>query len=65
MTTTLIPGWRLTTLPGSAVDRMAERLHELTGWEIFPEIPTDREYVSRLWAEDWDSPEDSAGDGRP
>jgi hypothetical protein len=22
----------------------------------------DREYISRLWAEDWDSPEDSAED---
>lgn len=44
-----------------AVVRMAEMLHDLTGWD-FPEIPTDREYVSRLWAEDWDSAEDSTYD---
>lgn len=44
-----------------ARNRWATKLHEMTGWE-FPEISADREYVSRLWAEDWDSPEDSVYD---
>jgi len=42
--------------------RMASMLYAATGWDIFPEIATDREYVSRLWAEDWDSPEDAIYD---
>jgi hypothetical protein len=42
--------------------RMASMLHDATGWDIFPELPTDREYVSKLWAEDWDSPEDAIYD---
>lgn len=45
----------------SARLRWAELIHDVTGWD-FPEIPGDREYVSRLWAEDWDSPEDSVYD---
>jgi hypothetical protein len=42
--------------------RMANMLHSVTGWDIFPELATDRDYVSRLWAEDWDSPEDAIYD---
>jgi len=42
--------------------RMASLLQSATGWDIFPELEPDRAYVSRLWAEDWDSPEDSAHD---
>lgn len=46
----------------SAHRRMAELLHHATGWDIFPESSYDRSYVSRLWAEDWNSPEDSVYD---
>jgi hypothetical protein len=42
--------------------RMASKLHAATRWDIFPELASDREYVSRLWAEDWDSPEDAIYD---
>lgn len=40
--------------------RMAAVLYRLTGWETFG--GDERAYVSRLWAEDWDSPEDSIYD---
>jgi hypothetical protein len=54
--------WLHTTTAGSpdpgARLRMAAALHGVTGWDIFPELSDDRAYVSRLWAEDWDSPED-------
>lgn len=40
--------------------RLAEILYRITGWEVFG--ADERAYVSRLWAEDWDSPEDSAYD---
>lgn len=42
--------------------RMASLLESVTGWHIFPEAAADRAYVSRLWAEDWDSPEDAVYD---
>lgn len=42
--------------------RIASMLYSVTGWDIFPELATDRDYVSRLWAEDWDSPEDAIYD---
>jgi hypothetical protein len=45
--------------------RMAQLLQDMTGWDIFPEADQDRKYVSRLWAEDWDSPEDSQYDDEP
>lgn len=41
--------------------RLAAALYRITGWEIFGGAD-ERAYVSRLWAEDWDSPEDSAYD---
>jgi hypothetical protein len=41
--------------------RWALVLNHLTGWD-FPELPTDRAYISRLWAEDWESPEDAIYD---
>ena len=41
--------------------RWALVLHHVTGWD-FPELATDRDYVSRLWAEDWESPEDAIYD---
>lgn len=47
--------------PGART-RMAGLLYEVTGWDIFPELATDRDYASRLWAEDWDSPEDAIYD---
>jgi hypothetical protein len=43
-----------------ARQRLASALYRITGWEIFG--GDERAYVSRLWAEDWDSPEDSAYD---
>ncbi|HXP21635.1 MAG TPA: hypothetical protein VN840_18485 [Streptosporangiaceae bacterium] len=43
-----------------ARDRMATMLYHITGWDLFG--AGERAYVSRLWAEDWDSPEDSAYD---
>lgn len=43
-----------------ARERMADLLHRATGWDLF--VPGDREYVSRLWAEDWDSAEDAVYD---
>lgn len=46
----------------SARSRMAALLQSVTGWDIFPELSPDRLYVSRLWAEDWNSPEDSVYD---
>jgi hypothetical protein len=44
-----------------ARQRMAAQLYAATGWDIFSEASAERPYVSRLWAEDWDSPEDVAG----
>jgi hypothetical protein len=41
--------------------RLAAVLYSITGWEIFGGAD-ERAYVSRLWAQDWDSPEDSAYD---
>ena len=41
--------------------RLATVIYRITGWEIFTG-DDERAYVSRLWAEDWDSPEDSAYD---
>lgn len=39
--------------------KMATLLWAATRWNIFPELDeTDRDAVSRLWAQDWDSPED-------
>lgn len=46
--------------PGARA-RIAELLYEITGWEAFSGNG-DRAYVSRLWSEDWDSPEDAAYD---
>lgn len=43
-----------------ARDRIATMLYRITGWEMFG--AGERAYVSRLWAQDWDSPEDSAYD---
>jgi hypothetical protein len=43
-----------------ARDRIATMLYRITGWEMFS--GGERAYVSRLWAQDWDSPEDSAYD---
>lgn len=43
-----------------ARNRIAAALYRATGWEVFAE--DERAYVSRLWAEDWDSPEDAAYD---
>lgn len=40
--------------------RMAAILYQITGWETFG--GDERAYVSRLWGEDWDSPEDSVYD---
>ena len=40
--------------------RWARLLYGLTGWEMFN--PGERGYVSRLWAQDWDSPEDAVYD---
>jgi hypothetical protein len=45
--------------PG-AHDRIAAVLYRITGWELFGD--DERAYVSRLWAEDWDSPEDTVYD---
>jgi hypothetical protein len=44
----------------AARDRIARVLYRITGWEVFG--GDERAYVSRLWAEDWDSAEDSAYD---
>jgi hypothetical protein len=46
--------------PGARA-RIAGILYRITGWEMF--AADERAYVSRLWAEDWDSPEDSVYDG--
>lgn len=43
-----------------ARQRLAQVLYRITGWEIFGD--GERSYVSRLWAEDWDSPEDAIYD---
>jgi hypothetical protein len=43
-----------------ARDRIATMLYQITGWEMFG--ASERPYISRLWAQDWDSPEDSAYD---
>ena len=43
-----------------ARQRLASALYRITGWEIFG--GDERAYVSRLWADDWDSREDSAYD---
>lgn len=43
-----------------ARDRLASMLYQITGWELFG--TNERDYLSRLWAQDWDSPEDSAYD---
>lgn len=43
-----------------ARERLARLLYQITGWETFG--GDERAYVSRLWAEDWDNPEDSAYD---
>jgi hypothetical protein len=43
-----------------ARDRIATVLYHITGWEMFG--ASERAYVSRLWAQDWDSPEDCAYD---
>src|SRR5258708_37794407 len=40
--------------------RYAALIYRITGWDAFSDPA--REYVSRLWAEDWDSPEDAAYD---
>lgn len=45
-----------------ARERLAHLLYRATGWETFAEDSAERAYVSRLWAEDWDSPEDTAYD---
>ena len=43
--------------------RIAAALHRLTGWDVFADdAEAERAYVSRLWAEDWDSPEDAVYD---
>jgi hypothetical protein len=44
----------------TARSRYARLLYAITGWEVFG--GDERGYVSRLWAEDWESPEDSAYD---
>jgi hypothetical protein len=46
--------------PGARA-RIAGVLYEITGWEAFSSNG-DRAYVSHLWSEDWDSPEDAAYD---
>ena len=43
-----------------ARSRMAAILYQITGWETFG--GDERAYVSRLWAEDWDNPEDAIYD---
>jgi hypothetical protein len=43
-----------------ARDRLATMLFQITGWEMFG--ADERAYISRLWARDWDSSEDSAYD---
>jgi hypothetical protein len=49
----------------SARSRIAAALHRLTGWDVFADdAEAERAYVSRLWAEDWDSPEDAVYDER-
>jgi hypothetical protein len=49
----------------AARSRIAAALHQVTGWDVFAEdAEADRAYVSRLWAEDWDSPEDAIYDER-
>ena len=43
--------------------RIAAALHRLTGWDVFSvDAEAERVYVSKLWAEDWDSPEDAVYD---
>jgi hypothetical protein len=43
--------------------RLAAILHRLGGWDVFADdAEAERAYVSRLWAEDWDSPEDAVYD---
>lgn len=43
--------------------RIAAVLHRMTGWDTFSDdAEAGRAYVSRLWAEDWDSPEDAVYD---
>jgi hypothetical protein len=44
----------------AARERLGRLLYRITGWEMFG--GDERAYVSRLWAEDWDSPEDSSYD---
>jgi hypothetical protein len=43
-----------------ARERIAAMLYHITGWEMFG--ADERAYVSRMWAQDWDSPEDSVYD---
>jgi hypothetical protein len=42
--------------------RLAAVLFQVTGWEVFADENDERAYVSRLWAEDWDCPEDAVYD---
>ena len=45
--------------------RMAAILYEITRWDVFADADDEvdeRAYVSRLWAEDWDSTEDAIYD---
>lgn len=43
-------------------DRMTRDAKRREAREVAQEIAAEREYVSRLWAQDWDSPEDSTYD---
>lgn len=36
-------------------------VRDVTGWDV-PDRETERDSLSKLWAEDWDSPEDAAYD---
>lgn len=41
--------------------RWARLLYAIGGWDIFS-AEGERGYVSKLWSEDWDSPEDTVYD---
>lgn len=56
----IVSGTDVTPPDPGARERLAQMLYRITGWEVFG--GDERAYVSRLWAEDWDSPEDSVYD---
>jgi hypothetical protein len=55
----LLDGSRRSLPDARARARIAAALFRTTHWSIFDDHD-ERAYVSRLWAEDWDCPEDAA-----